>query len=220
VAHDPEPSNVKRETKTSRFSILRRRVFTVLSVLSLLLCLATIALWMRSYRRGQSMRFWHYSESGLVSWSENIASAKGIVLVWHGVTVDTTPVPQADRRARIRIGSVGMPRDWHPLDGFDRHFWGFAYHRSVDSFPTWTFTCRIIAFPHAVLVVLFALLPGWSTVGYVRSRRRHRMGLCPRCGYDLRATPDRCPECGAAAAGGNPKSETRNPKQIRNPKYE
>ena len=63
-----------------------------------------------------------------------------------------------------------------------------------------------IVVPYWVLFIATALIPGARLVRLTRERRcsgRLSRGLCPSCGYDLRATPERGPECGAttAAAG-------------------
>jgi hypothetical protein len=76
--------------------------------------------------------------------------------------------------------SLTLPRTVPGLERMGPVFWG-------------------VAVPHWFLVMLFAAGPAVALRRWgVRIYRRRRVvaGCCPGCGYDLRATPGRCPECG------------------------
>jgi hypothetical protein len=80
--------------------------------------------------------------------------------------------------------------------GFDaRSFAGVPIYNTAYLPPEPFAVYRI---PYWFLVVLTAAPIGaWVATKCRKRLRRHRRGLCATCGYDLRATPERCPECGA-----------------------
>lgn len=98
----------------------------------------------------------------------------------------------------IEAPATGSPAvDWKML--------GFRYVRNNAWIPiaqlSWDYpVARSMAVfvPHWAIALLLVILPAIWLPRELRRRRRLRHGLCVKCGYDLRASPTRCPECGTA----------------------
>src|SRR5579864_1919785 len=73
--------------------------------------------------------------------------------------------------------------------GFYRYSYGFMSSFSDSA-------VKEFALPAWLFVVVFRILPATQLTVAFRRRLRRRAGRCPRCNYDLRASIERCPECG------------------------
>jgi len=89
-------------------------------------------------------------------------------------------------------------------DRCQKSFAGFGYDWVVErqsSYPEWVGRQLVVVLPYpAVILVLGLVGSGWA-LKVLRSEIKHarrKRNLCERCGYDLRASKDNCPECGLA----------------------
>jgi hypothetical protein len=90
------------------------------------------------------------------------------------------------------------PRDENPSSwlGIDWHGWEVAA-RSDRKFGRSQLQSPGVTFPYWLATVALVTFTLPWLLRTRRLRHRRKLGLCLTCGYDLRGTPERCPECGA-----------------------
>ena len=185
---------------------MKRTLFAITSLLSLLLCLAAAAMCARSFWRHDSVSFTRcrLAKTGWVGTQVKLESLHG-ELIWDHVRVDFMPGQQPPEYYRNRIrgpdwASVPARQSRIDLRGQPLGWAGIGAVALPSANSAATYTLTSIAIPYWLVVLVAALLPGRSVVRYgrYRYRRAFKPGVCSSCGYDLRGSPDRCPECGAA----------------------
>lgn len=168
---------------------MKSRLFTVLSILSLTLCLATCVLCVRSYWVGDFISYVHDDpvrpgdEVRRGSW---VKSIDGTITIGVNGLDWITSLPGWHYCAETPYGE-------NEVGG---NSLGFGYEDTDSNFSNHRF--RSLSFPHLLGAAIAGFPAGAWFVRLIRIRRRQSVGKCSICGYDLRATPGRCPECGTA----------------------
>ena len=186
-----------------RWSVMWWKCFTVLAAICLLLALAVGCEWGRSYYRHDAVRYPAIPDA----WAAD--SNWGQLTICHRTYNGLVP-----RDADWAFGSgpaqpvVFGLRKWYAL--------GFAYAVFADTarhqfgnpaLDDYSFSDHFFTVPFWSLAATALVLPAWwSIIGWKRlvQRQRKALGQCAKCGYDMRFTPGRCPECGTASGRGEP----------------
>jgi hypothetical protein len=169
-----------------------RWLFHLAAAMSLLLCAAVMVVWVRSQSMsdeilliGDRTTLQIITEGDrmfLRQWLPHGRSGERTFKVFHDV----------DRQWNMRRPDSPPGTPLLVRLGFDGY--GFDEPALFDGAPA-----RAVWIPYWSLLLLTLFPPtlwAWMAVRRVRRNRRAPRGLCPICGYDLRASPNRCPECG------------------------
>jgi hypothetical protein len=166
-----------------------RILWDAATVLSLVLCAATVVLWVLSYWQAQKADWTRAFRPDAARPFVGVVLNRGSVMVHYGAF---------SAGSRSRRANSGWEWDTYAYSPIAYPFGDVANHRGFGSRAGANAFGRrcVIVFPAWLPAGVFAVIPLAQGASLVRRRRRHGEGLCRNCGYDLRATPDRCPECG------------------------
>lgn len=191
-----------------------RWVFTILGALSLLLFATTATMWVRSYWTYENLTGDLTGHDRMGTGEYSIGSHYGMISVLFQHLAEPFPfkhsrgITYEHSAPRGDATQSGRFAGFNGIRGADSMIWvdssgrrlseGGDRHEKVSRLGT-TLDGYIVEFwfPYWSLTTLFTALPAITAFHRLRRRHRTRAGHCPACGYDLRATRGRCPECGA-----------------------
>lgn len=176
---------------------MNRRAMNLLALASALLSLTSIVSWWRSYVRLDWFEAVTVSSDNRTRNTYRLFTSRGSVFLDRTHTRRVTPPMSWHSGPGFSHESVPINEvyDWNETRARRR---GFGFHLSADSDSESRFDGQRVWGPHWVVVVGFAALPTGVFVARYRAKRMLSTGTlrCTDCGYDLRATPVCCPECG------------------------
>ena len=160
----------------------RRILFNGLSAMSFVLCLATAILWARCYKRRDV--FTYRFNASKACWVESVRSGVEFVL-------ETNTFGDVETGWQVTFPADGLPAKTHFGFGFVRYSGPF-FNTNLGQSKILQINALVV--PDFAILTVTALLPIYWMFRFLL--RKNQAGLCVCCGYDLRATPHRCPECG------------------------
>ena len=125
-----------------------------------------------------------------------VISDGGVVVIGMEDATWIGPSPVGIGRTFTSPAGLSLRSYEHPFEIISYGFWGDNY---VDSQLSYTNHERFVRIPWWAIFVGLLSLATPTMLHFLRQRRRRFRDLnklCPNCGYDTRATPEKCPECG------------------------
>jgi len=162
---------------------MNRRLFNSLAAASLLFCVATILMWARSYTVQEAAFF--RCRVNRVSVNSDCGAVTVLMYDLPLNSWDRVSYARWFQHGSFWQAAISAQPRWYTRLGFDYASFGMVL---------W-----LVQLPYWFLLLVFAALL-IRIVCRARRRRLHSEA-CVACGYDLRATPHRCPECGTVVRG-------------------